>query len=62
MDVQLDEETLLDPFPRAYIFSAACFSRANASATPSCNCFEANRSSIMPHHTGEKEKSQPNET
>ena len=46
----------------AYVFSAARFKRASESATLSCSCFDPKCSHIQPHHTGEKAKSQPNET
>ena len=45
-----------------YVPSAARFKRASESATLSCNCFDPKCSHIQPHHTGEKAKSQPNET
>ena len=45
-----------------YVPSAARFKRASESATLSCSCFDPKCSHIQPHHTGEKAKSQPNET
>jgi hypothetical protein len=45
-----------------YVCSAARFKRASESATLSCSCFDPKCSHIHPHHTGEKVKSQPNET
>jgi hypothetical protein len=42
--------------------SAARFKRASESATLSCNGFDPKCSQNQPHHTGEKAKSQPNET
>ena len=55
-------KTLTKDIKPIYVPSAARFKRASESATLSCSCFDPKCSHIQPHHTGEKAKSQPNET
>jgi len=55
-------KTLTKDIKPIYVPSAARFKRASESATLSCNCFDPKCSHIQPHHTGEKAKSQPNDT
>ena len=55
-------KTLTKDIKPLYTPSAARFRRASESATLSCSCFDPKCSHIQPHHTGEKAKSQPNET